>query len=84
MYNNIAIIHDHPAVACKTLLPALHFMLLFNVVNDRVSQRVEHAVAGAGADNKIVCKGDNPLQVEQENILTLFVFKGIYNFTCKF
>ena len=84
MHNHIAIIHNHPAIAGKTLFPALPPVFLADVVDSGVSKRIEHAVAGTGADNKIVGKRDNTSQVDQDNVLTLFIFKGVHNFTGKF
>ena len=84
MHNRIAIIHDHPAITGETLLLSLFIVLGFHVVNNRIGKRIEHTVTGSGADNKVVGKGDNAFQINQDNIFTLFVFKGIYNFACKF
>jgi hypothetical protein len=84
VYDSIAIIHDHPAVTGEALLLSLFLMLGFHIVNNGVSQRIDHAVTGTGADNKIVGKRDNAFQVNQDNIFALFVFKGIYNFAGKF
>jgi hypothetical protein len=66
------------------LLLSLFIMLGFHVVNNGIGKRVDHTVAGAGADNKIVGKRDNAFQVNQDDIFTFFVFKGVYNFTSKF
>ncbi|CAG0955450.1 hypothetical protein ARNL5_00457 [Anaerolineae bacterium] len=84
MHNHIAIIHNHPAVAGKTLFSAFPPMFLAHVVDNGISKRIKHAVAGTGTDNKIVGKGNNAFEVDQDDIFTLFVFKGIYNFTGKF
>jgi hypothetical protein len=59
-------------------------MFGFHVINNGISQRIDHAVTGAGADNKVVGKRDNAFQINQDNVFTLFVFKGAYNFTSKF
>jgi hypothetical protein len=84
MHNDIAIIHDHPAIAGDPLLLPLFIMFGSNVVNGGIGKRVDHAVTGAGADNEIVGKRDNAFQVNQDDIFTLFVFKGVYNFSRKF
>jgi hypothetical protein len=84
VHNNITIINNHPAITGKALLLSLFIMPGFHVVHGSIGKRVEHAVTGAVADNKIVCKGDNFLQVYQNYIFTFFIFKGIYNFTSKF
>ena len=63
MDNNIAIIHDHPAVTGEALLLSLFIMLGFHVVNGSIGKRVDHAVAGAVAYNEIVCKRHDFFQV---------------------
>ena len=84
MYNNIAIVHDHPPITGKALLLSLFIMLGSNVVNDGIGKRVDHAVTGTGANNEIVCKRNDAFQVYQNYIFALFVFQGVYNFTSKF
>jgi hypothetical protein len=84
VHNDIAIIHDHPAVAGKPLLPSLFIMFGPDVINSGIRQRIDHTVTGTGADNKIISKRDDAFQVNQDDIFALFVFKGIYNFACKF
>jgi len=84
MNNDIAIIHDHPAIAGEALLLSLFIVLGFHVVNGSIGKRVDHTVTSAVADNEIVCKRDNFFQVYQDYIFALFIFKGINNFTSKF
>jgi hypothetical protein len=84
MHDNIAIVHNHPAIASQTLLLSFFSVFGAHVVNGCISKCVEHTVAGPGADNKIVCKRDDAFQVNQDDIFALFVFKGVYNFTGKF
>ena len=84
MHNDIAIIHDHPAITGKTLLLSLFMMFGLDIFNSSIGKRIDHAVAGARTDNKIVCERNDFLQVQQNYIFALFVFKGIYNFTSKF
>jgi hypothetical protein len=45
------------------LLLSLFPMFGLNVLNSGIGKRVDHAVAGAGADYEIVCKRDNFFQV---------------------
>jgi len=59
MYNSIAIVHDHPAVTGKALLLSLFIMFGFHVINNGIGERIDHAITGAGADNKVVGKRDN-------------------------
>lgn len=84
MNNNIAVIQDHPAITGEALLLSPFIMLGFHVVNRGIGKRVDHTVTGAVADNEIICKRDDFFQIYQNYIFTLFVFKGVYNFTSKF
>lgn len=84
MNDNITIIHDHPAVTGEALFLSLFIMLGFHVVDCGIGKRIDHAVTGAVADNEIVCKRNDFFQVYKNYIFTLFVFKGVYNFTSKF
>ena len=84
MYNDITIVHDHPAITGKALLLSLFTVFGLDVFNGGIGKRIDHTVTGAGTDNEIVCKRDNFFQVNQNYIFTLFVFKGVYNFTSKF
>ena len=84
MDNHIAIIYDHPAIAGEALLLSFFLMFGANIFDGSFGKRVDHAVTGAGADNKIVGKRNDVFQVYQDDIFALFVFKGVYDFTCKF
>ena len=84
MHNYIAIVHDHPAVAREALLFSFFLMFGTDVFDGGFSERVDHAVTGAGADDEIVGKRDDVFQVYQDDIFALFVFKGVYDFACEF
>ncbi len=56
MKNDIAKVHDHPAVAGKALLFAFFLMFGADIFNCGFCEGVDHAVAGAGADNEIIGK----------------------------
>ncbi len=84
MQNYIAKINNDPAVAGEALLLSLLFMAGANVFDGGVCECIHHAVACAGADNKIVSKRNDVFQVYQDNIFPLFIFQGVDDFTCKF
>ena len=84
MHNDIAVVYNHPAVTGEALLLSLFIMLGFHVVNSSIGKGVDHAVTGASTNNKIVSKRDNIFQVYQDDIFALSIFKGVYDFTCKF
>ena len=84
MNNHISVIHDDPAVAGEALLLSLLVVLGANVFDRGSGERVEHAVACAGADHEIVGKRNNIFNIYQDDVFPFFVFKGVYDFTCKF
>ncbi len=84
MDDDIAIIHDHPAVTGEALLFAFFLMLGANVFDDGFGESIYHAVAGTGADNEIVSKRCDVFQVQQDDVFTLFIFQRVYDFTSKF
>ena len=84
MHDHITIIDDHPAIAGETLLFSLFLMFGAEVFDGGFRERVDHAVTGAAADDEIVGKRDDAFQVYQDNIFTLFIFKGVYDFACEF
>ena len=84
MHDYVTVIDDHPAVAGDALSLPFLFMVRINAFDGGISQRIKHAVTGAGTQDEIVGKGYDVFQVYQDDVLSLFVFKGIYDFTSKF
>jgi hypothetical protein len=84
MQHNIAKVGDHPAIARQALLFALLFVFDPDIVEYGIGERIDHAVAGAGTDDKIISKGNNLLDIDQDDILALSIFQGIDNFASKF
>ena len=84
MNDNIAVIYDYPAVAGEALFLSLFFMFGANVFDGGVGERVDHTVTGAGADDEIVSKRDDFFQIYQDDVFSLFIFKGVYDFVSKF
>lgn len=82
--NHIAIVHDYPAVAGKPLLFPLPSMFFADFFHSGIRKGIKHTVTGAGADDKVIGKGNDILQVHQDNVFTLFVFQGVYDFAGKF
>ena len=82
MQDHVTVVHDDPAVAGESLLFSLFLEFGANVCNGGFGKRVEHAVAGAGADDEIICEGNNVLQIDQDDVFPFFVFQGVYDFTC--
>ncbi len=84
MQDHIAKVSDHPAIAGQPLLFTLLLMFDTDVIEHSVGERIDHAVAGAGTNDKIIGKGNNFLNVDQDNIFALFIFQGIDDFASKF
>jgi hypothetical protein len=79
MDDNLAEVHQHPAAGRVTFnLRAFATMFFVRGLVQRVGQRVELALAGAGADDEVVGEDRVPLDVEQDDVLGLFVFEGVY------
>jgi hypothetical protein len=84
MYYNITKVCNYPAITGQTLLFTPLLVFDTNIINHRVRERIDHAVAGTGADDEIISKGNNFLNIDQDNIFPLFIFQGVDDFTSKF
>lgn len=84
MDDHIAIIHDHPAIARFALFASLFMMLRSHGFHGGIRQRVQHTVAGAGAQDKIISKRGYVFYIEQENVFAFFIFQRADNRMCKF
>jgi hypothetical protein len=82
--DHIAKVSDHPAISCQALLFALLLEFDTNVIQYGIREGIDHAIAGAGADDEIISKGNNFLNIDQDNIFPLFIFQGVDDFTSKF
>lgn len=56
MENYVAKIYDHPAVAGEALFFSFFLMVGTDVFNGGFCEGIDHAVAGAGADDEIISK----------------------------
>ena len=81
MNNHIAEVHHHPTFVRLSLDTASPLVLFVDGLLHRFRQRVQHAAAGAGADHEIIGKGCDFLDIDQQDIFTLFIFQGFYNGT---
>lgn len=78
MKDNIAKIGQHPAIHGVALHARVAFVGFLNRFGGAFKQRIQHALAGAGADDEIVCEGGDTAEVQQEDIFRFFVFERIY------
>ena len=83
MHDHIAIINDDPAAMQFALFAAFLLVLRAHIVQRGVGQRVQHAVAGAGAQHEVVGKGGDVFNIENQNIFAFGIFKRVDNGMCQ-
>lgn len=83
MDDHVAKVHHQPAIVGFALDAAVLFVLAFDRLQHRLGERVQHAVTRPCADDEIIGKGRDLLDIDQQNVFTLFVFQGIHNGTGK-
>ena len=81
MHDHIAEVDDLPSVAGQTLLFTLALVLLADVLQNCVGQRVQHAVACASADHEIIGKGYHVLEFQEYDVFPFLVFQSIDDLT---
>ena len=75
MHDHVPIVNNDPAFVRLPLFLALLAVCLVYGIDRCVCEGAEHAVAGAGAQDEVVCKGCDVFDVEQEDVLAFFVFE---------
>jgi hypothetical protein len=84
MYDHVAVIEHEPAFAGLALHTAFLFIIVLGGLQHTFGKCVEHAVAGTVADDEVICKRCNILDVKQQDVFTLFVLQGFDDFMGKF
>lgn len=84
MNDHVAVIEHEPAFAGLSLHAAFLFVICPGRLHHTLGKRVEHAVAGTVTDDKVVSKRCYILDVEQQDVFTLFVLQGFDDFMGKF
>ncbi len=84
MDNHIAEIEHEPAFAGLPLHATFLFVIRFGRFQHALRKRVKHAVAGSVADDKVIGKRCNILDVKKQDVFALFVLQGIDDFMGKF
>lgn len=84
MNDYITVIHYQPAIAGFSLFATFLFVLFAGAFQYSFGQGVQHTIAGAIAKDKIVGERGNVLDVEQQDVFTLFLFQGMYNGASQF
>lgn len=83
MHDHVAEVHHQPALLRSAVHAAFLFVVVFHGFEHALGERVQHAVAGAVADDEIVGKCRDILDVEEQDVLSLFVFQGFDDLMCK-
>jgi hypothetical protein len=76
MDDHVAEIEHEPAFARLSLHAAFLFIILPGCLQHPLGKRVEHAVTGTVADDEVVSKRCNILDVEKQDVLALLVLQG--------
>jgi hypothetical protein len=84
MYNDITIVEHKPAFLRLALHPSFFLIFVFRGLQNAFGERVEHPVAGAVANDEVICKRRDVFDVEKQDVLALFVLQGSDDFMCKF
>ena len=73
MDDHIAIIEDKPAFLRAPFYATFFLVFLLRYFQHAFGERVEHAVTGAVTDNKVISKGCDVLDVEEQDVFALSV-----------
>ena len=84
MHYHVAVIEHEPAFARLSLHTAFLFVILSGCFQYALGERIEHPVAGPVADDEIICKRCNILDVEKQDVFALLVLQGFDDFMSKF
>jgi hypothetical protein len=84
MNDHVAVVKDKPAFLGLAFDMAFLLIILLHGFEDCLGKRVEHTVAGAVADDKIIGKRCDVLDVEKQDVLALFVLQGVDDLMGKF
>lgn len=79
MHDHIPEIHQHPAVFGAAFNPSFETVLFLHPFLNFVRKGAKHALAGAGADDKIFGKVGQLVNIEQKDVFTFFLFQVIDN-----
>jgi hypothetical protein len=84
MHDHIAVIQHEPTLLGLPFDASFFLMFLFGCLQHTFGKRVEHPVAGAVANDEIICKRRDVFDVEKQDVLALFVLQGGDDFMCEF
>jgi hypothetical protein len=83
MYHDISEVQHKPAFARLSLHAAFFLIIALGGFQYTLGKRVEHTVAGPVADDEIIGKRCNILDVEEQDVFALLVLQGFDDFMGK-
>ena len=84
MHDHIAIVKDEPTLLRLTFDASFFLIVNLRSFQHAFGKRVQHAVAGAVANDEIICKGCNVFYIEEQDVFALLVLQGADDFMGKF
>ena len=84
MHDHISQINQHPTALCIAFFFTDHLKFFFDIFQNGIGKAFDHPFAAAGAEDEIIGKRGNILNVHQQDIFTLFVLQGVDNTAGKF
>ena len=84
MDNDITIIEQQPAFLGLTFHPSFFLIFDFRRLQYTFGQGVEHPVAGAIANDEVICKRRDVFDVEKQDVFALFILQGGDDFMREF
>lgn len=82
--DHIAVVQHQPAFLRLSFYPALFFIVLLGRFEHSFGKGIQHPVAGAVAYDEIVGERCDILDVEKQDVFTLFVLQGGDDLMSKF
>lgn len=84
MHDHVSVVEHKPAFLGLSLYAAFFLMIFLCDFQYGFGERVQHAVTGAVANDEIICKGRDVLDVQKQDVFAFFVLQDGDDFMCKF
>ena len=83
MHHHVTEVKHEPAFARLSLYTAFFLVIFPGRFHHAFGKRVKHAVTGSIADDEVIGKRCNILDIKKEDVFTLFVLQGVDDYMCK-
>lgn len=77
MNDRVSQVENHPTAGRLPLGLAVNLVFLFHIDHDCFGQAVEHTIAGAVANDKVIGERGHLMDIHEKDIFALFFFKGV-------